>query len=237
MSLYTSVTSLIDSFSEEFDEHAKATKKARELLKEKDVKATADAVEEQRLIILNEWKEKRLLGIKIHNELQEKDVLKENAIVEGRVEVEGEFDTDCLFLKNNTTYLEKKCIDNNNKIIGYADKVVVRNNYIDVIERKTYKNIYTSSSFISSTGFKVPAKYMSYPLDHKQDCNFEKIALQSSMYMYILWNNNKKLKPNKLILEHVVLSDTGKIIKIVKYDLPYYREEVKAILKFKKQNL
>lgn len=235
MSLYTSVTELIESFSEGFDEHAKATKKAREILKERDVKATADAVEEQRLIILNEWNEKRLLGIKIHNELQEKDVINEKAIVEGRGEGEGS--DSCLTLSNNTTYLEKKCVDINNKIIGYADKVVVKNNYLDIIERKTYKNIYTTSSFISSTGFKVPAKHFSYPLDHKQDCNFEKIALQASMYMYILWNNNKKLKPNKLILEHIVLSDVGKIIKTVKYDLPYYREEIKAILKFRKQNI
>ena len=52
--------------------------------------------------------------------------------------------------------------------------------------------------------------------------------------MYILWTYNKRLKPGKLYIRHVKLTDNGDIIHEELIEVPFLREEIKALLKNKK---
>lgn len=234
---FTSVTNFVASFGEEFNREEKALKKAKQKIKEAGLKQNPELIEEHKIVILEEWDRKRELGKKIHLDLQTKELRKPNAIFEGRQEItEGEIPQEASSLKNNTIYLEKKCIDFNNKLIGFSDKVEIINNYIHLTEYKTWDNLYTTSGYIAENGFKVPTKYMLHPLEGTEDCNFNHVELQASLYMYMLWNANKKLKFGSLKLEHIKLHENGKIIATIPYNLRYRRDDVRAMLKFKKLN-
>ena len=237
--MYIGVKDFIDEFKDEFDSDAKATRKAKANLKASGDKATKEAVEEAKIEVLNEWNEKRLTGERIHKQLQDKDALNLDTISEKYVKYQGVdlIDSSCNILKNNTTYLEKKIVSNHHLLIGYSDKVVVKNNFINIEDYKVIDKVYMSSSFFTDTGFKIPATYMYPPIDNLQDCNFNHIALQLSFYMYILWTYNKKLKPGSLIINHVILNNKKeKILRIDKIKVPYLRDEIKNMLKYKKLN-
>jgi hypothetical protein len=88
---------------------------------------------------------------------------------------------------------------------------------------------------------------MFHPVSHLDDCNYNHYALQLSLYMYIILKHNPRLKPGKLVLDHVIFEDEGltedgnkihklnsegrPIIKnIDRYELPYLKAEVIAII-------
>ena len=54
------------------------------------------------------------------------------------------------------------------------------------------------------------------PLSHLDDCNLNHYNIQLSLYMYIILKHNPKLKPGKLIIQHVKFEETGRD----KYDYP-----------------
>lgn len=237
--MYIGIKDFINEFKDEFDSDAKATRKAKSNLKSKGDKATKEAVEEEKIEVLNEWNEKRLVGERIHKELQDKNALNPNTISEEYIKYQGTdlIDTSCNTLKNNTTYLEKKIVSNHHLLIGYSDKVVVKNSFINIEDHKVIDKIYTSSSFFTDTGFKIPATYMYPPIDNLQDCNFYHIALQLSFYMYILWTYNKKMKPGSITINHVILNNKkDRVLRTDKINVPYLRDEVKSMLKYKKLN-
>ena len=89
------------------------------------------------------------------------------------------------------------------------------------------------------------------PVSHIEDCNLMHYNLQLSLYMYMIIKHNPKLKPGKLILQHVIFEKEGDdshgypitkyqengdpIVKQVKkYELSYLKKEVIDIIKYLK---
>lgn len=79
------------------------------------------------------------------------------------------------------------------------------------------------------------------------DCEFNKYALQLSIYAFIILRHNPNLKLNKLVIQHVkfeeaeeknkygypihLLKDGKPIIKEIEYiELPYLRKEIQSII-------
>ena len=122
-------------------------------------------------------------------------------------------------------------------MVGYADDVEIKNNFIKIEDIKTTKAIYKTSGIKTKTGYLVPPTYFYPPISKLQDCNFNEAALQMSIYMYILWTYNKKLKPGKMYIRHIKTNSFDKVTEQVLIEVPYLREEVKAMLKYKLQNV
>jgi hypothetical protein len=237
--MYTGVKELISEFKESFDRIGKATKMAKTNITNRGEKADKETLKSEIDNILAEWDSKRDNGIKLH----EKEVAAEKknnpkCIYEGynSGKSDGMIDPSLNQLGNNNTYLEKLLFSNKHGIIGYADKVVVKRGTIDITDTKVVSHIYRSSSFMLDNGFKVPPKKMSHPLEHLDDCNYNEFVLQLSLYMYMAWDANKNLKVGKLYINHIHTNDKGKIIDRKLIEVPYMRDEVKKMLKYKKLN-
>ena len=59
------------------------------------------------------------------------------------------------------------------------------------------------------------------PVNHLDDCNLNHYALQLSFYMYMILKHNPKLRPGKMIIEHIVFEEAGKDAydnRVVLYD-------------------
>ena len=128
-------------------------------------------------------------------------------------------------------------------LCGQADLVEIVNGYINITDYKTNKEIkekgFTNWEGITSKMYK--------PLSHLDDCNLNHYNIQLSIYMYIILKHNPKLKPGKLIIQHVSFEKEGEnahgypitkydgqgepIIKEIKiHDLPYMKEEVRSLI-------
>lgn len=98
-----------------------------------------------------------------------------------------------------------------------------------------------------SSQWKAAKKYLP-PLGHLDVCNGNEYALKMSMYMYMVWKQNKHLKPGKLVIEQIKLKRDEEGIPILEdglpvslgekqIELPYLKNEVIAILAhLKEQN-
>lgn len=240
MSTYTGIKDFISEFKEPFDKNIISIKKAKERLKERGERATEEAVREEAKIIREEWEESTKKGIRIHKQVQDKKTKIKKCVVEGWEANSKKKDAlptpTTNILKNNTNYIEKRIVSEKYKLIGYSDDVDVVRNFINIEDSKTGKNIYKTSAIRLKTGFTLPPTYFFPPISHLQDCNFNEIALQLSMYLYLLWIHNKKLKPGKLFIRHIVTNSNEKIISEKLIPVPYLREEVKALLKHRLQN-
>lgn len=144
-------------------------------------------------------------------------------------------------LQSNTVYPEAIIYSDKYKVAGQSDKVIVTDNTIHVEDYKTDKSIERVGY---NRKFLGPEKLLA-PVSHLDKCNYNIYSIKMSMYMYLLWENNKNFKPGKLILEHVqflrdeeeipVLVD-GKpvVLKIERIEVPYLRREVRDILEYYK---
>ena len=86
------------------------------------------------------------------------------------------------------------------------------------------------------------------PISHLEMCNWNEYALKMSVYMYLIWLNNRDLKMGNLILEHCVMKrdiegrievdkDNNPIVlEIKEYKLPLLLKEAKLILEHYKNN-
>jgi len=134
-------------------------------------------------------------------------------------------------------------------ICGQADYVEVVDNKINIIDYKTNKEI-RKNSYKNWEGI---SKMLNGPVSHIEDCNLMHYNLQLSLYMYMMIKHNPKLKPGKLILQHVIFEKKGMdeygypitkyqdngdpIVKeVVSYELPYLKIEVLSIIKYLKNN-
>lgn len=237
--MYKGIKDFIEEFKEPFDKNAKSLKLAKERVKERGDIATIVAVKEEQKIILAEWKKAQERGSKLHKQIQDKKTKVKKCIVEGWESPKSgsKPDPSTNILKNNTNYIEKKIISEKYQLIGYADDVEVKNNYINIEDAKTSPYINRTSAIKLKNGFIVPPKYFYAPLDKLQDCNFNEAALQMSLYMYLLWTHNKKLKPGKMYIRHIKTNSQDKITEEILIEVPYLREEVKAMLKYRLQNV
>jgi len=123
---YIGVKELIAELKPEFDRIGKATKKAKAILKERGEKADKENVDVEVRLILAEWDEKKDLGIKIQEELCQKELKNnKNAIYEGysikAFDSSNTYTKEDSKLENGKTYLEKKLVSNKYGVIGYVD--------------------------------------------------------------------------------------------------------------------
>jgi hypothetical protein len=126
---------------------------------------------------------------------------------------------------------------------GQADRVEVVNDKVNIYDYKTNKEIKTKS-YVNWEGL---SDRMLTPLNHLDDCNLNHYALQLSLYMYMIIKHNPKLKPGKMIIEHITFEEAGKdaydnrvvlydqfgepvVSGIVEYEVPYLKNEVISII-------
>ena len=233
------VKAFIEEFREPFDRIGKATRKARKTITDRGDKVNKDNLAEELQLVLAEWDRKTQRGIDYQKKLCDKEIaINKNAIL-GIYSSHEEWelvDKSVCKLENNKVYLEKCLFSIKHGIIGYADKVEVKRNTINITDNKVVEVIYRTGSFKTDTGFRVAATKMDAPLQHLDCCNYIDFVLQLSLYMYLAWENNKSLKIGKLFIRHIVMNDRDKITKDELIEVPYMKEEVIKMLKNKKLN-
>lgn len=220
------VHKFLNRFKPEIDWEKKAKKKAKEKnVPIEDIKA--------------EWEKKREMGINIHKRIQ-----KELEGLEGVQSWEIDFKDSGGFYEGlpekdeqlqNGIYLERPCFSHKQGLIGFPDKIEVKNNTINIEDYKTFTKLYRTSQSIRFGG-KVLKDSYSHPVAYLDSCNYIDTCLQLSLYMYMLWENNRTLKVGRLYLTHIVIDDNEKIISRNKEEVPYMREEVRKLLDFKRQD-
>lgn len=131
-------------------------------------------------------------------------------------------------LENNSLYTEYMVWDDDSRICGTSDEVEVIDNTININDHKTNESIDKEAYYVPNVG----REMLLPPVSHLDNCNWNIYTLQLSMYMYLLWKRNKHLKVGKLTLNHVLFDSDDKPKRIVTHDVPYRREEVKAILEW-----
>ena len=130
-------------------------------------------------------------------------------------------------LNNNTVYVEKMIWSNLHKICGTADLVEVVDNTIHIKDYKTNEKLVYSSWVNPKTR---KSKRLLPPLAHLDDCNISIYYLQLNMYMYMLLQQNPKLKMGTMSLLHIIFEEE-KPVSYTSIPVPNMQKEVKAILK------
>jgi hypothetical protein len=128
-------------------------------------------------------------------------------------------------------------------ICGQSDLVEVVNSKVNIIDYKTNKEI-KKESFKNWEGI---SDKMQHPVSHLDDCNFNHYALQLSIYMYIILKHNRKLRPGKIYIHHVIFEVEGTdeygypitkyssngdpvVKEVVQMEVPYLADEVISII-------
>lgn len=152
-------------------------------------------------------------------------------------------------LQNNTLYPEHFVYLKSAGLCGQSDKVAVINDVVHITDYKTNREIKTEGY----TNWEGVTSKMFSPVSHLDDCNLNHYNLQLSIYMYIILKHNPKLKPGKLIIQHIIFEEAGRdrfdnpitarddngdpIIKeVVSYELPYLKSEVISLINWLKEN-
>jgi len=134
-------------------------------------------------------------------------------------------------------------------LCGQADYVDVVNGSVNIMDYKTNKEI-KERGFKNWEGIYT---MLNAPMNHIEDCNLQHYTLQMSIYMYIILKHNPRLTPGKLTLQHILFEREGQneygypitkyaengdpIIKdVVKYEVPYLKEEVMTMINWLKDN-
>jgi len=128
-------------------------------------------------------------------------------------------------------------------ICGQSDLVEVVNSKVNIIDYKTNKEI-KKESFKNWEGI---SDKMQHPVSHLDDCNFNHYALQLSIYMYIILKHNRKLRPGKIYIHHVIFEGEGTdeygypitkyssngdpvVKEVIQMEVPYLADEVISII-------
>jgi hypothetical protein len=134
-------------------------------------------------------------------------------------------------------------------LCGQADRVEVIKDTVNIYDYKTNKEI----KIAGYTNWEGITDRMLDPLTHLDDCNLNHYALQLSFYMYMILKHNPKLKPGKMVIEHIIFEEAGKdaydnrvvlydmsgepvVQEIVQYDVTYLKTEVINIINRLKEN-
>jgi hypothetical protein len=212
------VKNFIEQFRDTIDWDAKAKKIAKkESISVKEVK--------------DQWEKDRVTGIKIHKSIidsEDKDAIIYTRMDDGLYRNNSDNDIDNKFPMNGV-FIERP-ISNKIGLIGYPDKVIVKNGKVSIIDHKSWKKCYRTSLRMAENGFKIPPKKFFSPIEYMDDCNYNEACLQLSFYANMIWENNKNLKIDKLYINHISHAN-GKITSQVLEEVPYLRDEVKKMLK------
>lgn len=199
--LYISANQLLKFYESEFDpygEIAKAVARKRQL-----------PVED----ILKEWEDKRIsastMGIKTHSVIQ-------TYLETGIVDIENKALIDTFKKIKFKGKLECEVILSNKKlkIAGTADLVEYYKNRCNIWDYKTNKEISYYSKY-NDRFYK--------PLDHLENCLYNKYALQLSLYAWLLEQDNKEI--GQLGIFWIESKYSIKFIPI-----PYMRYEIEKIV-------
>lgn len=201
-----------------------------------------------------EWDKKKLLGTNagtiVHKKSEEKRLSSPQAIINNVTcgifsssFYDGyKWSEPSLKLKNNTVYPELMISDHEHKVCGQSDEVWVVNNIISVYDIKTDKEISRKGY---STEWSEAEKFLP-PCSHMEYCNFNMYSLKMSMYMYMIWKQNKDKRIGKLLLDWQpilrdedgipILDENGEptILRSEIIEVPYRRREVKDIFEYYK---
>lgn len=242
--LYTSVTTLLKSITEPFDAKATAQKCSTRKpgrypnkwyeLPVDEILAAWDA-ERDRAAELGTWYHlQRELGLyNLPNVV--KPVIDPNTGIKSALPQK---------LQPDKVYPEFLCYLLSAKVAGQIDRLVTSGYTINLGDYKTSKEI-RREGFKNWEGI---TKKMLSPVEHLDDCEYNKYALQMSFYMYILLRHNPNFVPGTMTIEHVSfeIDTTDKwgypiykkdengdpIVKNVELiEVPYLKSEVIAILK------
>jgi len=203
--------------------------KAKKLAKDKGVSIND---------VKDEWEKKKQKGIYIHSNIQEELKKDPECIYSGDVNsrgITGNYEPIEEKLKNGL-YLEKPIISIRHGLVGVPDKIYIHKNTINVEDFKTFEKIYRTSPSIK-IGSKYIKEKMAGPLSELDNCNYIDTVLQLSLYMRLLWESNRDLKVGKLYMTHVIADDNNKILEKNTEEVPYLREEVQNLLKYKKERM
>lgn len=248
---WISVTSFIGQFKKPFDADSQAVKSS----KNKKSKWYGLSPEEIKQAWKNEGKRATDLGTWYHN--QREDDLCELATIQKEgvtIPVVKPVITEGVKIApqqklSDGLYPEHMVYLKSAGLCGQSDVVGVFNGLVHIIDYKTNKEI-KEKGFTTWEG--VTEKMLS-PVSHLDDCNLNHYNLQLSLYMYIILKHNPKLKAGKLIIHHIVFEEVGRdkfdnpitaldtngdpvVKEIKKYELPYLKDEVIALMNWLKVN-
>jgi hypothetical protein len=245
---WTSVTSFISQFKAKFDAE-KAAEKASKNSKSKWYKVPPEKIKE---IWETETKRAITLGSWYHDQ-REKDTLSVNTIqreglnlpvisplYDGIIKIAPDQRLTPGIYPEHLVYLKSA------GICGQIDRLEVVNNFVNIDDYKTNKEI-KKESYVNWEGI---SQKMLSPIDHLDDCNFYHYSLQLSLYMYIVIKHNPRLKPGKMTLKHIIFEEEAKdnfgypilkfdqngdpIVKeVVSYEIPYLKKEVIDMINYK----
>jgi len=249
---WTSVTSVISKFKKPFDADTIAAKSAKSK-KSKWYGMTPEAIteawksESNRAMSLGTWyhaqRERDLLSCE--------SISREDIVVPifKPIEIDGIKNAPNQKLGDGV-YPEHMMYLKSAGLCGQADRVEVVNGKVNIYDYKTNKEIKTTGY----TNWEGITDKMLDPVNHLDDCNLNHYSLQLSFYMYMILKHNPRLKPGKMIIEHILFEEAGKdaydnrIVKyddfgepvvqeIVQYDVPYLKTEVINIINRLKENV
>lgn len=209
---WLSVTSIVGSLKTKFNSEIQAPKSARN----KKSKWYGLSVEE----ILTAWKNEKDRSVdlghwyhtKVENELLGYDSIDglkvHRSINENGIKMAPAQKLESGIYPEHLVYLESA------NICGQVDKVIIKNNKVNIEDHKTSKEI-KIQGYINWEG--VTTKMLS-PVEHLDECEFNSYAIQLSLYMYIICRWNPLLQPGVMTINHVKLKE----ISQDKYGYPVY---------------
>lgn len=215
---YESVTRFINKFTPQFDFESKSKKYAS--------KYGLD-VEEVR----ESWKQKNkqstdfgtLIHEQIENRLLKKESNYDRIIEDVAFEIEDAFVGEYL--------LEHTLWDKDYKIAGTSDLIVDKKNTFSVVDFKTNKQIKYTNDFED--------KFLLKPINHLPNSEYFKYALQLSFYAY-LYNLKTNKQLDRLCFYWLKRKNNSyenmDNASWIRHNVPYLKEEVKALLEYAKKN-
>jgi hypothetical protein len=220
---FTPVTYFLKSFQPWVDWGKEAEKKAKKLGITKEE-------------LLKQWDDKKnkaaQKGTAFHKVMEDKYNSQRETVVSDVLcpissvaTVNGIKEDSSIKLEDNTVYTEKMVWSKKYKICGTADLVEVINGKINVKDYKTNQKL----DFESWKHPILGSRKLKHPVGGLDDCNFNIYQLQLNVYMYMLLQQNKKLKIGNMEILHVIFDEDGGH-KIVSYKVKNLQKEVKAML-------
>ena len=248
--MYIGVNELINLYKKPFDQNKKATDIAKKRVREQGLSISGkignSRVEDEKIIVIEEWNRKRENGKKAHRDIQQRESRLneggEGFIIGEYKKLETSEDGEILNfpeieLKRKIHYYEKFLYNNRYKVVGYVDHLYIDpNGYINIEEYKCNENFTTNFTF-EKNGIRFIEKFKQ-PINNLIDSKLVYAQLQASFYMYLVWTINPRLKFGNIKIRHIVLNEEGDSTgEEFLYDVPILLDEVKLILKdhYKKQ--
>jgi hypothetical protein len=241
---WTSVTTLVEKFIEEFDAQKQAAMSSR------SYKSKWFGIPVTKIIQIwdNENTRSTRIGSLHHAKLEKAALDRKEKIHRGKlIKVIPSIVENSIKIARNQKledgiYPEHLIYNEKIGVAGQSDLVYVADGYVDIDDYKTNKEIVENSY-----GFPHSPRMMLEPVNNLMDCNYWHYTLQLSTYMKLILLKNKALKPGNIRLIHYDFELENKdrygfpVIKMLNgfpvvekrtiYELPYLEKEATLILK------